>query len=162
MVVMGQVIAPYGVKGWIKIRTFTESIDSLSQYPSWWVSQESDWTEMRVLEARPHNDVLLARLENCDNRNMAELLNGHEIGVPRSALPQSQDGEYYWVDLIGLQVVNRQNVAMGEVTGLLQTGANNVLKVTGERERLIPIVDDVLVEVDLKQRRITVDWDADF
>ena len=162
MVVMGQVIAPYGVKGWIKIRTYTEAIDNLSQYPSWWVSREFGWTETRVLETRVHNDVLLAHLETCNDRNLAEGLTGHNIAVPRGVLPRNREGEYYWVDLIGLAVVNRQNVEMGAVTGLLETGANNVLKVSGERERMIPVVDDVIVEVNLKQRRITVDWDADF
>lgn len=162
MVVMGQVIAPYGVKGWIKIRTYSEAVENLSRYPSWWVAKNSDWIEKRVVESRVHGNMIVASLEQCSDRGAAESFIGYEIAVPRSSLPRNRKGEYYWVDLIGLKITNRQNLELGEVEGLLETGANAVLKVNGNRERLIPFVDDVIVEVDLKQRRIVVDWDADF
>ncbi len=122
-----------------------------------------DWQEAEPIEGRAHGKGVVARLADCTDRDQAQLLMGCEIGIRRDQLPALAPGEYYWKDLIGLQVVNTEGDEFGSVQQLLETGANDVLVVQGERERLIPFVmKQVIVEVDLDQGRIRVDWDKDF
>jgi 16S rRNA processing protein RimM len=163
-VVMGRVAAPYAVQGWIKIQPYTEYLDSLLDYGAWWLGHEegrrAGWREYRVLEGKVHGQTLLARLEGVDDRNASEALKGLDVAVDRAEFPETDENEYYWDDLIGLDVVNVQGVVLGQVAGLLETGAHDVLRVTGERERLIPFVDAYVREVDMKGRRILVEWEA--
>ncbi len=162
MVVMGRVVAPYGVAGWIKIQTFTETVDSLISYSTWWLAKDSAWIERKVLEVKVHGNVLVARLQDCTDRDQAFSFRGHEIAVPRSELPKNQEGEFYWIDLVGLKVIDGQNRELGVVEGVLETGANDVLEVKGEKEILIPYVNDVIIDVNLKKRHIVVNWDSDY
>jgi len=169
MVVMGRIVGAFGIKGWVKIQTFTQSPDSLIQYPVWWLSgaeawQENAeaWQENEVEEAAVHGGLIIAKLSGIEDRNAAELLKGREVGVPRSALPATRPGEYYWAELIGLSVTNLQGVPLGRVSKLLETAAQQVLQVEGERERLIPFIESVVVSVDLAGGLLVVDWDADF
>ena len=162
LVVMGRVAVPYGVHGWVKIQTFTEAVDSLLDYPVWWIGAQDTWRECKVEEGKVHTNILVARLEGCTDRDLALALKGKQIAVPRSELPEPEEDEYYWSDLIGLEVRNLQQVEFGQVEDVFATGANDVLAVRGDRERLIPFVEQVVKEVDLARRHILVDWDADF
>ena len=162
MVVMGHVSAPFGVRGWIKVRPYTETLDSLLDYPVWWLGKEGAWREYKVLEADVHGKGLIASLEGSDGREMAEMLQGSQIALPREQLPKAQANEYYWSDLIGLGVINAQGVELGKVSELLETGANDVLVIQGDRERLVPFVNPLVLEVDLAKGLIKVDWDADY
>lgn len=162
MVVMGRVAGAFGIKGWIKIQPFTESTGGLLDYPTWWLAQGAGWNEIRVQEGTVHGRSLIAKLEGCDDRDAAARLAGREVAVPRGELPANREGQYYWSELIGLDVASREGVTLGRVTGLLETGANPVLVVQGERERLIPFVEAVVESVDIAGGRLTVDWDADF
>lgn len=159
---MGHVAAPFGIQGWIKVQAYTEMLDGLLDYPVWWLGNKDSWREYRVLEAAPHGKTLIAKLEGCSGREMAQNLKGCQIAVPRTALPVASDDEYYWADLIGLSVVNIEGVPFGQVSSLLETGANDVLVVQGERERLIPFVAAVIRKVDIAARLIQVDWGADY
>ena len=162
MVVMGHVTAPFGVRGWIKVRPYTETLDSLLDYPVWWLGKNDEWREYAVLEADVHGKGLVARLDGCDAREAAEALQGSQVALPREQLPEAEENEYYWSDLVGLNVANAQGVELGQVSELLETGANDVLVVKGDRERLIPFVDPIVLEVDVAKRLIRVDWDADY
>ncbi|MEW6313893.1 MAG: ribosome maturation factor RimM [Pseudomonadota bacterium] len=169
MIVMGRVAAPFGVKGWIKVQAYTEVLDSLCDYPVWWLGREGAtadaWREVPLAECAVHGQALVARLEGCNDRDAAAMLRGLQIAVPRAQLPPSGKDEFYWADLIGLAVVNRRNEQFGTVAELFETGANDVLVVRGGpdgRERLIPFVASVIDKVDLAARRITVDWEADY
>lgn len=162
LVIMGRIAAPYAVRGWVKIQTYTEYLDSLVDYPLWRLGRQGKWRDFKLLEARPQGRNLVAHLEGIDDRSLAESLVGMDVAVERAELPAPDDDEYYWDDLIGLSVVNLQDQLLGHVDGLLETGANDVLKVQGERERLIPFVDAVVQEVNLKDRRIVVDWGTDY
>jgi 16S rRNA processing protein RimM len=163
LVVMGRVAAPFGVKGWVKIQPFTEYVDSLLDYDVWWLGRNGQFKEVELLEAQPHNKTLVARLEGVEDRDQAAALQGQEVAVPRAELPETDADEYYWNDLIGLQVKNLQGDDLGVVDHLMETGANDVLVVVkGERERLIPFVSQVVKTVDLGAGRIEVDWDKDF
>jgi 16S rRNA processing protein RimM len=162
MMVMGRISAPYAVRGWIKIQPQTAYLDSLLDYPVWYLGRQGKWQSFRLLEGKVHTQYLLAHLDGMDDRDAAEAVMGMEIAVRRADMPEAEDGEYYWDDLIGLEVVNSEGAALGQVSGLLETGAHDVLQVKGERERLIPFVDAYVREVDLEGGRIVVDWGLDY
>ncbi len=160
---MGRVAAPYAVRGWLKIQTFTEYLDSLLDYEVWRLGRNGKWRDYRLLEGKVHGQTLLACLEGVTDRNGAEALMGLDVAVLREEMPEAEDGEFYWDDLMGLDVVNEQGQQLGQVAGLLETGANDVLQVRdGETERLIPFVDAVIREVDLEAGRLVVDWGLDY
>jgi 16S rRNA processing protein RimM len=159
---MGRIGAPYGVKGWVRIQPYTEKAENLLAYSAWWVGREGEWRQTAVAEARVRGHALIARLEGCADREAAATLRGQSLAVPRAALPAPRAGEYYWVDLIGSRVVNGAGRELGLVTGVLATGANDVLVTGGERERLIPFIAPVVREVDLAAGVIRVEWEADY
>jgi 16S rRNA processing protein RimM len=162
LVVMGRISAPYAVRGWVKIQPHTEYIDSMLDYQRWWVGREGAWTEFRLLDGKAHGQYLLAHLQGADDRDAAEALMGMDIAVSRADLPEAEEGEYYWDELVGLEVVNSEGVLLGPVTGLLQTGAHDVLQVGGERERLIPFVEAYIRKVDMETGCILVEWGQDW
>jgi 16S rRNA processing protein RimM len=162
MVVMGRIVAPFAVKGWIKVQPFTQLPGGLLDYPLWWVGEGDHWSPRRLEEGAVHGKSVVARLERCEEREAAAAMAGWQVAVPRSQLPPSREGEYYWTDLLGLAVRNLQGQALGRIVRLLETGANQVLVVTGDRERLIPFVSTVVVAVDLAQGEMVVDWGEDF
>lgn len=159
---MGRVAAPYATRGWIKVQPFTEYLDSLLDYPVWRLGKKTGWQEYRVVEAKIHSNHLVAQLEGIDDRTQAEALQGLEIAVGRDELPEPEADEFYWDDIIGLDVVNRDGVNLGKVSGILETGAHDVLKVSGERERLIPFTEPIVLEVDRSAGCIRVDWGMDY
>jgi 16S rRNA processing protein RimM len=160
---MGQIIAPFGVKGWVKLKVYTETPESLLDYPTWWLRTGNSWQEYSLEEGESRSSGLVARLAGCDDRSAAESLKSMEVGVPRDAFPAADDGEFYWADLIGLAVVNMQDELLGSIKELIETGANDVLVVQGaDRQRLIPYIASVIVEVDLPGRCLRVDWVKDY
>ena len=163
---MGRVSAPYGIRGWFRIQSYTGSLDGLAAYPRWWLGSGSGFREYReyeVAEWRVHGGALVARLEGVTDRSQAESLKGQEIAVPRDQLPPAGKNEYYWADLVGLKVNTLSGESLGEVVEMLGTGANDVLVVQqGERRRLIPFVDDVVRDVRLAEGVMVVDWGADY
>jgi 16S rRNA processing protein RimM len=171
IVVMGQVVGPYGVRGWIKARTFSEDPGALLDHVAWWGRPYhgggGDWRPWEKLAGRLHSDTLLAQLAGIENPEAALALKGWEIGVSRAALPPAAEGEIYWTDLVGLEVVNRDGVAFGRVVGVQEYGAHPVLRVARRAdeqgpERLIPYVPAHIDRVDLAARRIEVNWGADY
>jgi len=159
---MGRVAAPFGVHGWLKIQPFTEEVDGLFGFSRWWLGEGACWREYAVLESTAHNATLHAKLDGCIGRDAAAALKGKLVAVPRDALPAAGNNEYYWSDLIGLTVTNLQGETLGKVTGLLETGANDVLVVQGAQEHLIPFINQFVIEVDQASKSICVDWGTDF
>jgi 16S rRNA processing protein RimM len=164
---MGRVLAPYGVKGWLKTRPFTVSLATLLDYDRWWLAAgdgSDGWKEFPVLSARCHADTLLVELEGLADRESAARWRGALIGVARATLPDLREGEIYWADLIGFVVVNRAGDVLGRVTGLLDTMAHGVMRVAGEdgSERLIPLVPAYLDAIERDAMRIVVDWQRDY
>jgi 16S rRNA processing protein RimM len=160
---MGRVVAPYGVKGWIKVTPFTGTAEALTAFPRWWFGGPDGWEEMEVGEARRHGASVIARPAGSGDRDQAAKLRGREVAVPRDALPEAAPGEYYWADLVGLEVVNAEGQALGSVSGLFSNGAHDVMRVgEGKGERLVPFVSAVVRKVDLAARRIEVDWGLDW
>lgn len=158
LVEMGRVAGPYGIKGWVRVVPYTDAVDALSGYSAWRVGG----LEYPVEESRPHSGTLLARLRGVDTPEAARGLKGSVVAVPRSALPEPPEGEFYWSDLVGFEVVNGQGEVFGPVEGVFSNGAHDVVEVGGERKRLLPWVDSVVKRVDTASRRIEVDWGADW
>lgn len=169
MVVMGRVAGAQGILGWVKIKTYTEYVDSLVDYPVWWLgNEERSWHEMRVESFAVHSKGLIAKFTGSNDRTTAEKYKGLLVAVPRSSLPQQAEDEYYWSDLIGLTVVNLTGECLGVVDNLMDTGANQVLCVQGNppeknrEELLIPFIASAIKHVDLTEKVIHVDWSADW
>lgn len=160
---MGRVTGPYGVRGWIKVRPFTATAEGLASHSSWWIGRDGEWREVTVADAAVHSGQVVALVEGTADRERAAALKGMEVAVPRDALPETNEGEYYWADLIGLKVANLQGDELGEVLEVFSNGAQDILRVVaGGRERLIPFVAAVVGKVDLAAARIEVDWGADW
>jgi 16S rRNA processing protein RimM len=172
-VILGRISGVFGIKGWVKVWSFTDPVDGLLDYPVWQLKLPGGWEPREVLASQRQGKGLIAHLAGCADRDQALRLVQAEIAVPRSALPRLPDGEYYWQDLEGLRVVARQadgtRCWLGVVDHLIATGANDVLVVrpaegsVDGRERLVPWVEDkVVLGVDLAAGEILVDWDPDF
>lgn len=166
-VIVAKIGAPYGVRGWVKVFSFTEQSGALLDYDPWYFKDAKAGDGERVIapvtEAKTHGKALVAKFKGCDDRDAAALLNGKEIFIRRDQLPPAAEGEYYWSDLQGLEVLTTEGVSLGKVDHLLETGANDVMVVKGDRERLIPYVTGPIVKkVDLDAGILQVDWDADF
>lgn len=162
-VLVGEIVAPFGVKGWVKVRSFTDPPANILKYVPWTLTTGEREQPVVVLEGRLQGTVVAARLEGVDDRDQAIALRGMKVTVPREVFPRPPKGHYYWADLVGLKVYTVDAVDLGIVTGLLETGANDVLEVKGDRERLIPfVIGPYVKEVDLDAGRMTVDWDPEF
>jgi 16S rRNA processing protein RimM len=162
-VVMGRVLAEFGVRGWVKLQPFTEQRDNLGQYRCWWLFVDGEWQTRTVAEWKPHGTQLVARFENCATREQAAAYRGCAIAVPREAMPEPAPGEFYRTDLVGLRVVNRNGVDLGRIAEVLENGAHPVLQVRWEGgERLLPLVQNVVEQVDLEAGEVRVDWSADW
>lgn len=163
---MGRVVAPYGIKGWIKLQTFTEEPLGLLQYAVWQMGREGDWQPRVVESAKQHGAAVVAKLGGIADREQAAALQGQRVAVSRDDFPETGADEYYWSDLVGLAVVNTAGVTLGKVSRVFETGANDVLvvedKVADERERLLPFIGPVIRKVDLAGGVIVVDWEADY
>ena len=156
---MGRVAAPFGIQGWVKLKTFTEAADGLAGHARWWMKLPGGWQSVAVEEFAARSASTVAKLEGFDGRDAAESLRGVEVAVTREGLGEADDGSIYWIDLVGLDVVNLRGEKLGRVDGLFETGETSVLVVKGERERMIPFVPDYVKGVDRNAKRITVDWE---
>ena len=168
-VIMGQVLAPYGVRGWIKVRPYTESAATILGFATWWLCppRGNGWRAYRRLDGRLHSGTVVAQLVGVDSREAALTVKGWDIAVPRAEMPAATGNEIYWADLVGLDVRNREGIVLGTVTAVTEHGAHPLLLVTrpaGEAgtSRLIPYVPAHVDGIDLAGRRIDVDWGADF
>ena len=179
---LGRVQDAWGIKGWVRIQPHSADTDALFASQDWYLqppearfargfSAFKGCVAVRVAELKAHADGLVARFEGVDDRTLAESLKGCRISLPRSAFPEPEEGEYYWVDLIGLRVVNREGEDLGVVRDLVSTGPTSVLvleyleTVDGEEraaERMIPFVAAYIDGVDRAAGRITADWQKDY
>ena len=165
-VVLGRIAGLFGVRGELKVESYTDPREGICEYSPWLIKRggatDDQLVERVVEEGRPHGKGVVARLQGITDIDLARALIGSEILVPRSALPPTAAGEHYWDDLEGMKVVTVGGVELGVVDHLFETGANDVMVVKGERERLLPYIDGVIVAVDDATRTVTVDWDPEF
>ena len=161
-VVLGRISGLFGVRGWVKVYSYTEPREAVLDYGRWLLSHKDGWQEATVAEGQRHGKTIIARIDGYIDRDRAAELVGTEIGVPRDAMPETEGDEFYWSDLEGLRVVHRDGAELGKVDHLIETGANDVMVVRGEQERLIPFVmEQVVLGVDLDKGEIEVDWEWD-
>ncbi|MDF7676314.1 ribosome maturation factor RimM [Neisseriaceae bacterium ESL0693] len=160
---MGYIKGVFGVKGWVKVHTSTEYTDGLLDYPQWRLCKDKDVQTVTVAESKINGNELLVRFAGIDDRDQAALLRGYTIEIDRAEFAKAEDNEYYWTDLIGLDVVNQQQINLGTVSSLMESGAHDILVVDGTFGRkLIPFVAAFIHEISLDQKQILVDWDSDY
>lgn len=161
-VLLGQITGLFGVKGWVKVFSYTRPREAILDYPQWWLRQHGEWQLAEVGEGKPHGKTIIVRLDDISDRDAAAALIGSDVAIERDAMPAPDLGSYYWSDLEGMRVEHRDGTPLGRVTGLMETGANDVLVVAGARERLIPFVaGQIVLDVDLAAGLIRVDWEWD-
>ncbi|MFN2310048.1 MAG: ribosome maturation factor RimM [Gammaproteobacteria bacterium] len=163
LVVVGRISGLYGVRGWLRVFSYTDPRDEIIGYVPWLIQADGQWQQIEVEDGRAQGKGIVVKLAGYDDRDAAVRLLGRDIAIRREQLGALAPGEYFWADLEGLRVVTCAGVDLGVVDHLLATGANDVIVVRGERERLIPFVQgEVIRTVDLQGGVIEVDWDPDF
>jgi len=146
----------------VKVFSYTEPREAFLQHKGLLIGRNGVWQSAEVVEGQRHGKSVIAHLKGVDDRDQAASLIGAEFGAYRDELPEPEDGHYYWSDLIGLTVVHRDGTELGKIDEILETGANDVMVVKGERERLIPFVkDEIVINVDFSEGRVNVDWEWD-
>jgi 16S rRNA processing protein RimM len=172
LVNVGRITAVYGIKGWVKVHSYTEPQDNLFEYHPWFLKTKHGVKQVEIDDARPHGDAYVAHIVGVDDRDHAAEYTATDIAIEKNLLPELSDGEYYWSQLQGLNVYtefNGDRQKLGVVSSIMETGANDVLVVTADadsidqRERLIPYVPEQFVNsVDLATKEIIVNWDPEF
>lgn len=168
-VVLGKIVSVHGVRGAVKVYSHTDPLDNVLDYAEWSLNRGSEQRTVSVLGGRVQGRVLVVNLKGIDDRNKAEELVNFEISIASDALPELEDGDFYWHQLEGLQVVNLEGQLLGKVDHLLETGSNDVMVVkpcagsVDQRERLLPYLPgQFVIKVDLETQVMQVDWDAEF
>lgn len=169
-IILGKIGAVYGVKGWLKVHSFTDETDAILDYFPWSLKLGNKIQSVDVTDWRKHNKGLIVKVAGLDDRDRAQALVGSEILVNEAALPELPEGEFYWRDLIGMTVVTTQGYDLGKVSEMMETGANDILVVKanpndgfGKKERLIPyLYEQVIISVNAETKQICVDWEPGF
>lgn len=169
LTVLGKITTAFGIKGWVKVYSYTDPVANILDYPTWLINKNGQWQAFKVNKSQLHTKGLAVSLEGINDRDAALALAQADIAVATSELPELEENEHYWFQLIGLNVKNTQGEWLGQVAELLDSGGGNqVIVVKGcegsldNQERLIPYVGAIVLEVDLESTSILVDWQADY
>ena len=162
LVPMAKVGSPFGIRGWVHVFADTEYPDSLFDYDELWLGRDGAWRLYTLEEAQLHGKGMVAKFSGCEDRDQAMMLRNMDIAIPRSDLPKPDEDEFYWADLIGLEVRNTQGETLGTVHSLMESGAHDILVVNGDRQRLIPFVRNIVLNVDNDAKVIEVEWGSDY
>lgn len=168
LIVVGKIFSVHGVRGEVKVYSFTDPIENLLDYRNWTLKREGVVKQVELVSGRSNKKELVAKLKGLEDRDEARLLSGYEICISRSLLPDLTEDEYYWYQLVGLKVINQDEQLFGTVDHLLETGANDVMVVKpcagslDDRERLLPYTGQCVLKIDLAAGEMRVEWDADF
>ena len=162
LICVGHILGAHGIKGWVRVYSNTSPRENIVNYSPWLLAEGDEMKPVEV-EGRLQGKNVLARLDGVEDRARAETLTGCRLYIKAAQLPRLEDGDYYWSDLIGLEVENLQAEPLGVISAMMETGADDVMVLSGERERLIPfVIDEVVHEVDLDKGRLVVDWSPDY
>ncbi|MGZ5056513.1 MAG: ribosome maturation factor RimM [Methylobacter sp.] len=160
---VGKISGVFGVKGWVKVFSFTDPRENILTYSPWLLKKDDETKIVKVIDGQLQGKTIVAQLAGVNDRDQAAGLMGWDIFITRDQLPKAAKGEYYWSELIGLNVETTGGVQLGTVESLLETGANDVIIVQGERERCLPFLKgQTIINVDLDAGKIIVDWDPEF
>ena len=167
--VLGKVTTAFGIKGWVKVYSYTDPATNILDYKEWYIHQNGEWKRFKVKQGKLQGKGLAAALEGVTDRDQALALSQCDIGIPESELPEPEEDEHYWFQLEGLNVVTTQDQLLGQVKELFDSGGGNqVLTIKpcegsiDKRSRMMPYVSEYILEVDLDAGVIQVDWDPDF
>jgi len=160
---VGKISGVFGIKGWVKVFSFTANKENILKYSPWVLRKADETKTIKVINGNLQGKAVVAQLDGVNDRDQAESLMGWDIFISPAQLPKTRQNEYYWSDLVGLTVENTDGVEFGVISSLLETGANDVVIVQGERERCIPFLQgQTIINIDLTAGKMIVDWDADF
>jgi 16S rRNA processing protein RimM len=160
---VGRISGVFGVKGWLKVFSFTDPRENILSYSPWLLKKGGEIKQLDVIDGALHGKAVIAQLDDIIDRDQAAGFVGWDIFITHNQLPETTEGEYYWSDLVGLKVETVEGVQLGVVDSLLETGANDVLVVQGERERAIPFLQgETIINIDLDAGTMIVDWDPEF
>ena len=162
-IVIGRFGRPYGIHGWLVACIESDEKAAIIKYQPWLISTKTGWQNIPIDDVRIHGKKIIVHLQNIDIPEDARTYTGKEIAILRNQLPKLNKGEYYWSDLEGLTIINQDNQKLGTVSYLLRTGSNDVIVTSGDKRRLIPFIfKEVIVNIDLSNQTITVNWDSEF
>jgi len=157
-ILIGKVSGCFGVKGWIKVFSYCEPRENITTYDSWIVNDKV----FESVESKKNGKLIVAKLKGIDDKDTALTHIGQKIEINKEQLHELDNNQYYWHDLVGLEVTNKQGVKFGTIKSLLETGAHDVVIINGDRERIIPyIMDQTILEVNLEENSMLVDWHED-
>lgn len=168
---VGYISGAYGLNGWVRVRPYSADADALLNAKTWWLDKP-EFRDVAMMQSKIHSGDVVAQLMGVAGRDAAEALKGAAVQIPRSHFPALSDNEFYWVDLIGLEVENLQGVRLGQVSDMMDNGAHPILRVAvpqvaeadpkAAQELLIPFVEQFVITVDRTAKKITVDWGLDY
>ena len=161
-IILGRFGAVYGVRGWLRVVSFTQPIENILNYPKWQVQHLDSWETIIVEDGKIHGKGIIVKIKEISDREQAQAYTSDDIAIDSEALPELNKDEHYWKDLIGMSVITKDGITLGTVKNLLETGANDVLIIKGKRERMIPYTKHTIQSIDIEKKIITVDWDPDF
>lgn len=158
-IIVGRFGRAFGVKGWIRLLSFTDPANNILEYQPWYLKTHQGWQPLEISGVDFKGDTIIIKLPDCDDPETVRRYTNCEIAIDRSKLPKLSKGEYYWADLIGMKVVTTNGTELGVVDRLFETGANDVLAIEGKEEILLPYVAEVIKAVDKTTKTITVEWE---
>lgn len=160
---VGKISGVFGIKGWVKVFSFTDPIGGILNYSPWILKKNNEIKTVTVIDGKVQGKGVVARIDAVDDRDLAATFMGWDILIEQDQLPKAAANEYYWLDLIGLRVENTQGNYLGIIDSVLETGANDVLVVKSDRSRAIPFLQgQTIISIDLTAGLMVVDWESDF
>jgi len=163
IITVGKISGVFGLQGALKIFSFTDPRENILNYSPWQLKKNNELIEVELVRGKCQGKIITARLKGVSDRDTAAALVGYDIQISKALLPATETDQYYWHDLIGLKVETIEGIELGIVDSILETGANDVLIVKGDKERLIPFLQpETVINIDLETGLMRVDWDSDF
>ena len=159
---VGKINGFFGLQGWVKVFSYTNPRTNILNYSPWSIKVDGNFQSIDITSGREQSKTIVAHIKGIDNREDSQRFIGQDIYINKEQLPELTQGEYYWHELIGFDVINKDEEQLGTVDYFVETGANDVLVVKGKKEYWIPYIEPFLVSIDSKNNKILVDWDKDF
>jgi 16S rRNA processing protein RimM len=159
---IGQINGLFGVQGWVKLFSYSNPRKNILSYQPWHIQIDGEWHTLEIVKGRVQGKTIVAQLKGVNDREVARGYIGTEIYIEKSQLPKLSKGEYYWDELAGLEVRNKEGVILGKISYMVDTGSNNVMVINGDKEHWVPYIEPFLISIDMDSRQVLVDWDENF
>jgi 16S rRNA processing protein RimM len=161
-VVIGCLGSVFGVRGQLKVNSYTTPFTNILEYPNWQIQHKGQWQPLAIENLKRQGNMIVLKIDGIDDRDIAKTFTNDLIAIERDELPDAEENEYYWSDLVGLKVITTNDFELGTIIEMRETGANDVMIIKGENRHLVPFIDDILQSIDLENKVIIVDWDHEF